>query len=110
ARPGEPDECPQLVRVMRGREQVRRATDAHRREPRERLVARGLDPDPALDVGAGSDRVEGRDHAAAPRARRSISATSGNGWRAAAARTSAATASAAPGRPRARAAPDILAC
>jgi hypothetical protein len=46
--------------------------------PRDRLVASGLDPDPALDVGADRDRVErgGRvgGHAAAPRDRRSTAA------------------------------------
>ena len=36
--------------VVRHREQVGRAADAHRGEPRERLVARGLDADAALDV------------------------------------------------------------
>ena len=43
-----------LVGVVGGREQVGRATDPHRREPGQRLVARGLDPDPALDLGAGA--------------------------------------------------------
>ena len=42
----------QLEDVVHGGEQVGRAADAHRREPRQRLVARGLDADPALDVGA----------------------------------------------------------
>ena len=69
ARPGEADEGAQLERVVGGREQVGRAADAHRREPRQRLVARRLDPDPALDVGAGRERVEGRRSSAALAAR-----------------------------------------
>ena len=75
--------------------------DAHRREAGERFVARCLDPDPALDVGPGGDRIEAGDHRSPPRARRSISAGSGNGRRVAAAMTSSATAAAAPGRPSA---------
>ena len=59
ARAREPDERAQLEGVVGGGEQVGRAADAHRREPGERLVARRLDPDPPLDVGAGRDRVEG---------------------------------------------------
>ena len=66
ARPGEADERPQLVGVVGRGEQVGRATDPHRGEPRQRLVARGLDADPALDVGPGRDGVEGRDHASRP--------------------------------------------
>ena len=60
ARPREPDQRAELVGVVDGREQVGRAADAHRREPGQRLVARRLDPDPALDVRADRDRVEGR--------------------------------------------------
>ena len=58
ARPREADEAAQLEGVVGHREQVGRAADAHRREPRERLVARRLDAEPALDVGPGGDRVE----------------------------------------------------
>ena len=71
-------------RVVDGREQVGRPADPHRREPGERLVARGLDPDPALDVGADRDGVERRDHGrrgrhrAPPRDSRSIAAGSGS--------------------------------
>ena len=79
ARAGEADQGAQLEGVVDRREQVGRAADAHRREPGERLVARRLDPDPALDVGAGRDRVEARDHAPDPRASRSMPAASGNG-------------------------------
>ena len=82
ARPREPHERPQLVGVVHGREEVGRPADAHRGEPGERFVARGLDPDPALDVGPGRDRIEGGDHRASPRAMRSISDGSGNGSRA----------------------------
>ena len=83
AGPGEADEGPQLVGVVDRGEQVGRSADAHRREPGERLVARCLDPDPALDVGPGRDGVEARAIIAAPpRARRSISAGFGNGRRA----------------------------
>ena len=39
AGPGELDQRPQLERVVRHREQVGRATDAHRREPGQRLVS-----------------------------------------------------------------------
>ena len=46
----------QLEGVVDGREQVGRAADAHRREPGERLVARRLDADPALDVRPDGDR------------------------------------------------------
>ena len=56
---GELDERPQLERVVRDGEQVGRPADAHRREPGQRLVARRLDPDPALDLGPERDRVEG---------------------------------------------------
>ena len=110
ARAGEADQGAQLVGVVDRREQVGRAADAHRREPGERLVARRLDPDPALDVGAGRDRVEARDHAPDPRASRSMPAASGKAAPVAAARTSSATASAAPGLPSDRAAADIPAC
>ena len=80
ARAREPDERAQLEGVAHDREQVRGTADAHRREPGERLVARGLDADPALDVGPDRDRVErgrrigGRDrgHAGSPRDRRSM--------------------------------------
>ena len=60
AAPGELDERPQLERVVGHGEQVGRAADAHRGEPGERLVARRLDPDPALDLGPERDRVERR--------------------------------------------------
>ena len=96
-RPREAHQGAQLVGVVDRREQVGRSADAHRGEPGERLVARRLDPDPALDVGPGGDRVEGIDHRWPPRATRSISLCSGKGWRVAAASTSAATAAAAPG-------------
>ena len=72
ARAGEANQGAQLVGVVDRREQVGRTADAHRGEPGERLVARCLDPDPALDVGAGRDRVEARDHAPDPRASRSM--------------------------------------
>ena len=102
---GEADERPQLVGVVDGREQVGRPADAHRREPGERLVARRLDPDPALDVGARSRSAsKARDHAAAAAARHDARCSLGvrEGLaRSAAARTSSATASAAPGRPSA---------
>ena len=97
-------------------EQVRRTTHAHRRETRQRLVARRLDADPALDVRPGRDGIEGGGHrgtpphAARPLERRSMTAGSGRGSRRAAARTRSVTASAAPGRPRARAAADIARC
>ena len=110
ARASEANEGAQLVGVVDRREQVGRAADAHRREPGERLVAGRLDPDPALDVGAGRDRVEARDHAPDPRASRSMPAASGKDAPVAAARTSSATASAAPGLPSDRAAADIPAC
>ena len=79
ARARESDEGAQLEDVVDGREQVGRSADAHRREPRQRLVARGLDADPALDVRSDRDRVErGRGgHAADPRARRSMMAAVG---------------------------------
>ena len=110
ARAGEANQGAQLVGVVDRREQVGRTADAHRREPGERLVAGCLDPDPALDVGAGRDRVEARDHAPDPRASRSMPAASGKAAPVAAARTSSATASAAPGLPSDRAAADIPAC
>ena len=44
----------QLEGVVGRGEQVGRPADAHRREPGERLVARRLDADAALDVGAES--------------------------------------------------------
>jgi hypothetical protein len=62
ARPRETDQGAQLVGVVDRREQIGRASDAHRGEPGEWLVAGRLDPDPALDIGAGGDRVEGVDH------------------------------------------------
>jgi len=92
-------------------EQVGRTADAHRREPRERLVPRGLDADPPLDVRADGDGIERgrRGHASDPRERRSMVAASGNGSCRASATTRSATASAAPGRPSERAAADIAA-
>jgi hypothetical protein len=47
------------VDVVDRREEVGRAADAHRREPGERLVARRLDADPALDRGPHRGGVEG---------------------------------------------------
>ena len=110
AGPGEADERPELVGVVGGGEQVGRTADAHRREPRERLVARGLDADPALDVGAGRDGVEGRDHVCAPRASRSI--VGGVGERRARGRGQDQVRDRVgrPGRPSARAAADMRAC
>ena len=66
ARAGEAHERPQLEQVVDGREEVRRSADTHRREPRQRLVARRLDPDPTLDLGSDGDRVERR-HRGHPR-------------------------------------------
>ena len=112
ARAREADEGAQLEGVVDRGEQVGRAADAHRREPRERLVARRLDADPALDVGAGGDRVEApRSSPRRPgRGARSSVGVRERAGASAAARTSSATASAAPGRPSARAAADIAAC
>ena len=60
ARPGEPHDRAQLEDVVDGREQVGRSSDPHRGEPGQRLVARRLDPDPALDVRPGGEGVERR--------------------------------------------------
>ena len=48
----EAHEAAQLEQVVDLGEEVGRAADAHRREARQRLVARRLDADAALDVGA----------------------------------------------------------
>ena len=104
----------QLEHVVHGREQVGRAADPHRREARQRLVARGLDADAALDVRPDGDRVEGAP-AVPSRGRPARPLFDDAPDRAAArepaaASTRSATASAAPGRPSARAAAAISRC
>src|SRR5450759_2549202 len=138
---GQPDESPQLERVDGGRVEIGRAANAHRREPGERLVPGGPDPEAALDLGPEPDRVEGVAHRSAPppgapvpgaapppalvasppalcdptgpappAARRAISADGGYATRIAAASTSRATASAAPGLAPPRAAALMARC
>ncbi len=99
AGPGELQEAPQLEAVVGHGEQVGRSADPHRRESGQRLVARGLHPDPPLDVRPGAQRIEHRGRHAATRASRSMASASGSGRPSATARMSAATAAAAPGRP-----------
>ena len=70
ARPREADERPQLERVVHRREQVGRTADPHRREPRQRFVARRLDADPALDLRPDGDRIEGGRSGTVPGSRR----------------------------------------
>ena len=52
ARAREAHDAAQLEEVVHLREQVGRTADAHRREARQRLLARRLDAQPALDVRA----------------------------------------------------------
>ena len=102
ARAREPDEGAQLEDVVHRREQVGRAADAHRREARQRLVARRLDADPALDVGPDRDRVErhGRRRSCRGHAARPLSDARSARRRAAARRSAARRAPARPPRPR----------
>src|SRR5205085_4841678 len=99
----------QLEEVVHLREEIGRATNAHRREPRERFVARRFDADAPLDVRAQAGDVlvgetrRGHGHAAA-REVLSIDSAAGSARRCARAMTRSATASAAPGRPKLRAA------
>ena len=81
---------PQLEQVAHLREQVRGTADAHRREACQRLLARRLDAQPALDVGAQAERLllgqppdeRRRGHASALESR-SMTSAAGSGRRSA---------------------------
>ena len=112
ARPRETDKGAELECVVRRGEEVGRPAHPHRREPGERLVARRLDADPALDVGAGREGSKAAVSAVMPPFPATGVRCFGvrQGRRSATARTRRATASAALGRPNSRAAVDIARC